>query len=166
MEVIIITQRDKVNWLIIIIMTALKKTSADDKQPGTPPWHQTDEQVKLWAVIWQCFKTKQSFIFLTYVDIMIPTLKCHKKTNEICCFIFKLFHVWIMKSWNKISVKICDCDFWEVYFSLEKKNQNKQCNWNVTNSFFMVFANMFTHLDFFDFEKKLCIQQTNNRKWL
>lgn len=63
-------------------MTALKKTSADDKQPGTPPWHQTDEQVKLCQITAQCFKTKQSFIFLTYVDIMIPTLKCHKKKQK------------------------------------------------------------------------------------
>lgn len=98
---------------------------------GTPPWHQTDEQVKLWAVIWQCFKTKQSFIFLTYVDIMIPTLKCHKKNQKnqkkICFFIFKLFHVWIMKSWNKISVKICDCDFWEFLFFF-REEKSKQTN--------------------------------------
>lgn len=98
-----------------------------NKQPGTPPWHQTDEQVKLCQITAQCFKTKQSFIFLTYVDIMIPTLKCHKKTKKICCFIFKLFHVWIMKSWNKISVKICDCDFWEFLFFF-REEKSKQTN--------------------------------------
>lgn len=106
-------------------MTALKKTSADDKQPETPRWHQTDEQVKLWAVIWQCFKTKQSFIFLTYVDIMIPTLKCHKKKTTavlyLNCFMYELWNH-ETRFLSRFVIVISE----SFYFSLEKKNQNKQ----------------------------------------